>query len=315
MSNALQVVKNAPRRTPLAQVIREMIADGETGDKNGKCRGFGVIHVSQRGDREIDAIKLGSSEWTPEKLADRIEAKAKTYAQDLSGAQTFTLLAFYGDAKDYPEPQATHPFVINGNLGTDFDRYGSLTTEGPDAKGQMQQAMRLTEVIVQRVFGMASSLFEEQRLERQELRRENQELKAENREAFSLLRESIMQNTELSHQKRMQEMEYLRSTEERKMWFKFAPALINQIVGREVFPQGTADSALVDSIAEALDEKTIQKIAGELPPTLWGPLAARFESHIKKKRMNAEAQAKRLTEGAKKTDEEIDAEVRGDAKT
>ncbi len=297
MSTALQVVRNRPGKTALSEIIRSMIADGETGDKEGKCRGLGVVHVSQRGDKEVDAIKLGSAEWTPEKLGERIESKCRTYAQDLSGAQTFTLLAFYGDADKFPEPLASHPFVVNGNLGTDFDKYGSLTTEGADAKGVMQQGMRLTEVIVQRTFGMASSLFEEQRLERQELRRENGELKSENREAFGLLRESIMANTQLAHEKRMAEMEYARKTEERRAWFKFAPALINQLMGREIFPQGTADTALVESIADALKTEDIQLIASKLPPALWGPLASRFEQHTKEKRLNAEAH-KRLGEGS-----------------
>jgi hypothetical protein len=84
-----------------------------------------------------------------------------------------------------------------------------------------------------------------------------------------------------------------------------APPLINTITGREIFPQETSDTALLEAITEALmDGKTdpakIQQMASVLPATLQMTLFARMQEIAKKKndereelRTLAESQAKK----------------------
>lgn len=294
-SNALQVVRPAVQRTPLSDVIRLMIADGELGEKGGKCIGFSVLHVVQgTAGKEVDAIKLGGKDYTPESLADRIEARAKTHAQDLPGWQTFLLQAHYSE--NAGAPGASHPFGCNGRM-LNYDDQGNLVTEAADGKGALAQAMRLEEIIVQRTFGAISGFFEEQRLERQELRADVRESRRENREMFVLLRQAAMDSAQLSHQKRMEELEYQRGTAERQLVGKMIPALTNTIAGKEVFPQSMQDTSLVEGLIEALssdqvDEQQVRLMLGMLPPALAGPLTDRLHKALETKRLNSEARAR-----------------------
>ena len=66
---------------------------------------------------------------------------------------------------------------------------------------------------------------------------------------------------------------------------KFAPPLINTVLGKEIFPQSVADTALIDSIANHLSEEQIEMLATSnlFPPVVWGPLAQRLDHALKKK--------------------------------
>lgn len=55
-----------------------------------------------------------------------------------------------------------------------------------------------------------------------------------------------------------------------------APALVNSIAGREVFPQSSEDTALVDAIAEGVKPEQIAMLAHLVPPSLAGPLMDRL---------------------------------------
>ena len=83
----------------------------------------------------------------------------------------------------------------------------------------------------------------------------------------------------------MSKLQFERDTEERRKWLNFAPPLINTLLGRDIFPQSTADTPLVESIAESLTEADIMKLASSLKPELWGPLAHRFHGALQKKQL------------------------------
>jgi hypothetical protein len=48
---------------------------------------------------------------------------------------------------------------------------------------------------------------------------------------------------------RLEELRYVRETEERAMFGRLAPGLINQLTGKELIPQTHADSELLDALA------------------------------------------------------------------
>jgi hypothetical protein len=67
---------------------------------------------------------------------------------------------------------------------------------------------------------------------------------------------------------------------------KIAPALMNQVTGREIVPQNTADTAILEAIAEALDEDSLQQIMpvlAKIPPAAQGLLMSRLEQITKAK--------------------------------
>jgi hypothetical protein len=266
-----------PKRISLSEWIQGVLSDPF---KEGKCTALSLVHMQGSIPKEIYTVKLGGRDISPTELGSLFQGKAEGYVQEIPGVQTFNLLAFYNNESS---PQAEHPFIINSE-----NKFEGLATEPPTERGTLQQGMRLTEVIVQRVIGQISVVMNhtEAILTRSDRRMEH--LEEENREMFALMRDMLMQQANLEHDKRIKELEYERKTEERKQWLKFAPALINTIAGREIFPQSTADTALVESIADAISEEDISKIASVLPPQLWGPLASRMQSHLEKKRKNAE---------------------------
>jgi hypothetical protein len=264
------------RKVTLSQWIREALTDSE---KDAPISMMSLIHMVGAAEREIHSVKFGNKQWTDTELGQMFQHKAESYCQEIPGVQQFCLLAFYGND---PEPQARHPFLINGE--TDF---GGMATEGPTPNGMWAQGLRHLEVSTQLMLRQVGTLFETSNRTIELLGKQNHELMKENRDAINVVKEMLMDRANNAHQHTMQELEYQRSTEERKRWLSFAPPLINTILGKELFPQSTADTALIEAIADAISEEDIAKLAGVLKPELWGPLASRFGDVLQKKRLSA----------------------------
>jgi hypothetical protein len=290
------------KRTSLKDWIKESIDEGENGEKSGKIAAFALVHVNGNLEREIHTIKFNGKSHKIEDIASMFQHKAESYAQDLPGQQLFKVLAFYGGAA----PESALPFSVGGAT-----EYNGLATEAPDNRGMTQQGMRITESVVQRLFSERIVLFDQiqrygDRMERifDKMMQETVELKAENREMFSLLKEAAMDKVRSQHDLRMKEIQASKDAKDREMFFKFLPALANQILGREVFPESTADTALIETIAENLTQDDIMEIAKKLPPQLMGPLASRAAEIIQRRNAEKEAIAKSLPASGKMTPEQ-----------
>jgi hypothetical protein len=84
----------------------------------------------------------------------------------------------------------------------------------------------------------------------------------------------------------MERLQYERATGERAKWMGLLPAAINGITGKEIIPQGTADTQLLETIAESLDEEGILKLAnsGAIKPEIIPLIMKRFTQIIQRKR-------------------------------
>jgi hypothetical protein len=254
---------------------------------------FSLVHMVGQGEREIHTTKLGSKQWTARDLAALFRHKAESYCQEIPGVQSFCMLAFYGQ----DEPEARHPFMVSGE--TDL---GGLSTEGPDDKGWKMQGMRHLEAITQLNHRSIHHAIDTLAKLNENLMRENLDVRRENREGFALMKELIAAQALNKHEYRMKEMEFERSTEERKKWMSFAPSLVNTILGSEVFPQSTEDSSLLEAIADSLSEEDLIKLTSVLKPEILGPISARFEKHFKTKKLKA-ATATNLLKGKDPADD------------
>lgn len=268
----------------LASWIREAMADQ---DKDGQCSMISLVHMVGQQQKEIHTTKFGpGKQWNENELADMFRNKAETYCQEIPGMQTFQLLAFYGGRT---EPEAFMPFVVNVNQDT-----GGLATEPPTEQGKTQQSMRHTEMLLQQVYRRQQTLDEFTMSMITRLGGMVERLTEENHDAYNIVKEMLMQKALDDHNRKMDQLRFERETQERKKWMSYAPPLVNMILGREVFPQSTADTALVESIAESLNEEDITKLAGSLKPELWGPLAHRMHQFmLKKKKEQADLEAAR----------------------
>lgn len=292
------------KRQSLADWISEAMADD---DKDGPCRQLSLVHMSGgHSQREIHTAKIGDDKRNPGSLATMFEGKAHGYAQDLPGVQTFNLMAFYGTNE---EPQAFHPIMIAGE-----QNLPGLSTESPNAEGLAQQAMRHAEVAIKLLCNQTATLFDASLNTLAAVIKQNQMLMEENQEAFQIVKEYALEKTLNTHDLETKRLAFERQTGERKKLLSFAPALINTITGKEVFPQSASDTALLEQIADAIDPNDFAKLGGVVPPELMGPLAARFTQHIEKK--NAEQErVRKLAEQARVTSKNPELEAAGEVET
>lgn len=252
-------------------------------DKDDPISMMALVHMTGQQTREIHTTKFSSGKsWEAKALAEMFRGKAETYSQDLSGVQTFNLLAFYGGRS---EPQAAFPFIVNSVADP---ANAHLSTEPPTAEGKAMQGMRQTEMLFQQTYRRQAAQ-DDYTLRLLEIQnRMLSETMSENREMFVVMKEMMMTTALNQHQHKMKELEYQRSSEERKKFLTFVPPLVNTILGRDVFPQSTEDTALIESIADSLSEEDVMKIAGVIKPEMLGPLMARVEKALIKKRKEDE---------------------------
>ena len=288
------------KRKSLDTWIAEAMADT---DKEGKLSQIVLVHMVGLQQKEIHTTKFSTGKnWTARDLAEMFRNKAESYCQDLPGAQTFQLLAFYSKN----EPEAFQPFTINVSAVE-----GSLGTEAPTEQGRLQQVMRQYESLFQQTYR------KQQVLDDYTIRLLSQQgslidkLTKENQDAFTIVKEMLMERALSEHGMRMKELEYERRSALYEKVTGFAPALINTVTGREVFPQSAADTALIEGLADSLSEnateETIMQLAGLIKPELLGPLMSRLEQHEKKKEKQKKARKAAAIGAARSPDPEADA--------
>lgn len=284
----------ARSRQTLEQWIHEAIIDE---DKSKPITSLSLVHRAGVREQEIHTTNLGNRQWSAQELAKMFYGKAESYAAELPGTQTFNLLAFYGNN---PQWEAIKPFMVAGQ-----EELPGMATEQPTKEGLVQQAMRHTEAMTQAFMRQTQALTGAMQAMFEQVTRENISLRAENRDAVVIVRDAMLAMTGQRDEQKMKQLEFERASREREKWLSFGPAFINTILGREVFPQNTADTALIDAITDSLTEEDIHKLAGTgvIKPEIWGPLTARMAKSMERRRL-AKDQA---TAALAQVDPEVDA--------
>lgn len=262
--------------------IREAMTDE---DKDGECAAITLMHISGAGEKEVHTVRVGIKPLEPAALARLFRHKAEGYGGEMPGVQQFCLCAFYKgtDSKEIrPEPEARHPFMINGELD-----YGGLATEGPDAKGLVSQAMRHLEVQTQNYVRGNANIVEALSTLNSQLVTMNSKLMTEQHSMMELFKTVIVERAMDERKARMEALEHQRSSAERSKWIGMVPPLVNNIFGREVFPVGTEASSILERVA-MLDESQLKQVAAALPPDVWAPLASLLEKMLREKREQEE---------------------------
>jgi hypothetical protein len=280
-------------RKALATWIDEALVDK---DKSDRISALSLVHMIGQQRQEIHTVKIGASgSYDGAELEKLFRGKAESYAQDLGTVQMFALLAFYGkNTEEAVQPFTVTPAVNPENAG--------FLTEAPTAEGRLQQKMRWDDANQMAVYRRQQSLDEHsirlievqgRMLDRSQSMVER--LMTENMDAFTIVKDLLAEKQLSDHDRAMKRMEFERATGERQKLLQFAPVLINTILGREIFPQSTEDTALIETIAESLEPEHIEKLANMgLPPMLMGPLAARVMKAMEKKEQKAQEAQKVL---------------------
>jgi hypothetical protein len=262
-------------REAIREWIAERLADIE---QEGSLAALAVVHYDGQG-RENDVHKMlpTTKNWgDPDRMADIFDGIATRHARGIPGAQQFQMTAHYGSSA---KPLKFLPFMRSGALSFGPMPGGGLGTEPATQVGQTQQGMRMGEMVVQGMIGWARPVFEAGQQMIQYQGAQIVRLSEENRELFIALRDQLAETIKLAHDRRMAEMQFIRSTEERRRVFKLLPALVNATTGREIFPLSAEDTALIDTLCANVSEEEIKFLSsmiGQKNPELSGLIIQRF---------------------------------------
>lgn len=252
----------------------------------GKCTQFSLVHMLNGGSlkgKELDTAKLGNGRnWTEKDLAERFQGVADSYGQDLSGTQTFQVMAFY---EGNEQPQSF--FHITNQVADDD---GNMSF-APNAQGRAAQSMSQESKVFAQVYNKQSQLDSVAMGIINFIGEDNISLRKENRELQSIFFDFMKARLNENREHELKVMTYQRATEERKGLMRMAPALVNSITGKDVFPTATEDTAIIETLAETLPIEAVQQMAAMLGPQLGGVVLARFEKHAKAK-LQAELDAR-----------------------
>jgi len=246
----------------LEKWIREAMVDEREGNP---CRAIACVHKEGARDVEVYTVTFTSDKsWSAENLASLFESKAADHVAEIPGSQLFFLFAFYGDSN---EPRARRSFRVN-NSDVEFG-YG--TTEPPNPQGQLMQSMRHSEASFQFSFRHTQYLIETQYKMLAKLMEHNHVLVGDSAHVLEIAKQVVLERANFEREKLLENAK----KQERLELIKLLPPLANRVLGEEVFPQSTSDSKLVELLLSKLDEKSVQLLAGVLPPEVMGLIAAR----------------------------------------
>jgi hypothetical protein len=270
------------KRKPIDVWIRESMTDA---DKDGRLTSFALVVMLGMQEKELHVVKFKEGDdRKPQDLAELFRGKAETFCQDSSTATTFRLLAFYGGRSD---AEGIYPFTLTGQANTNST---GLMTEQPTAQGVLQQDMRFKEAWMGQVFNRqaqmdrTSDFRDERAIQREEMyTRMIAKLMNENMQAFDVVKDMMMKMAEIQFNRDMSLEDNRRKTQREDRLLKMVPPLVNQFTGKEIFPQNSEDTVLIEAIAENLTPEYIQFLSGILPPQLWAPLSARLDKYNKEK--------------------------------
>jgi len=258
------------KRKQMDKWIAEAIADP---NYEAPLSQITLVHMRGTVQSEIYTWKSSTAASTggadPKAIASLFHDKADTLSQDLPGLQTFNLLAFYGSA----QPQGQYIFVVRPEADT---QSSGLMTEAPTEAGMRQQGMRHLEAGQAQIYRrqQAQDEFGIRMIQQQNMMIER--LMTDRFDAVNVMTDMMMRVANNQHEMRMKELEMERGTQERQALMKLAPSLVNTIAGKEVFPQSSADTALIEQIAGVLTEEHIPKILElGLPDVVVAPLIDR----------------------------------------
>ncbi len=266
----------ARKRVTVEQAIKDALTDS---DKGKPCSAISLVHVKGLGTEEIHTKQLGGEPQDAEQLSAFFVSRATGFSQDLPGIQTFRLLFFYGGN----EPQGSHPFTaIEGELTAGGDV--PFSKHEPTPTGLLGQLMKHNEVIMSMQTDMVKGLT------LAALQREQQQ-RGEVMEAQMIVRDVIFNMRKEAHEHQMEQLKFQRETQERQMFGKALPSILNGLTGREVISENHADTELVDAMAMRVKPEQLKMLiaSGFIPQEMGALLAARFSKTLERQKAEAEA--------------------------
>ena len=126
--------------------------------------------------------------------------------------------------------------------------------------GQTSQAMRLLEQFAQGSFAQNKDNIETLKFLLKELIMRLKDTEENNRDLWVNLKGVLIELQKQTHEQKLKEITAQRMAEFQRQVIKLAPSLLNMMAGREVFPLSTADTQLIETIAEVATPSDLQML-------------------------------------------------------
>lgn len=256
-----------------------------------KCTALLCIQKIGSSDQEVWKLELPEGkQWDYKELGEIFVNKAAVRVQEEPGSHLFHMLAFFGGNL----PGDMFPFRVNSSA-----ELGGGATEEPTERGARAQSMRHAEAAFQSSFRHTQYLIQATLEMNRDLMKGMRESMSERADALELVQKVVLAHAANQSELRMKEMAYMRTVQLEAAAAKFLPALTNTIAGREVFPQSTEDTALVEMLLNSFGEDQIKLLAATLRPEAQAILATRAAAFYKAKREAEETAARAVTSNGK----------------
>ena len=254
----------------LEEYIYAALSDTVTNQEgtDSPCTQYALLHVDAVGHKEeIFAQSVAPGQAEAATIAELIHGRANIHASASPDRQTYELVFFYGDRR------ARKPFRFPIMAPLALGEHGA---EEANAKGLVRLATNAMQRTLEITFAQQNAASEQlvsmvdactrnmaQMTEKHE--RTKEELEA----AIWFIAQEKIREMDRSHEHRMNEIKRLSDADFKKRIMEFLPALANTLLGKEIFPAGMADTALLKAVMADLE-----KAGPSILPALQGALSA-----------------------------------------
>jgi hypothetical protein len=243
------------------------------------------------GKSEIQSTRLNDGkQWTADLLADLMIGRAEQSVQDKGGIKhEFDIEAYFDNNA---RSGAHHLFYVqDGELlsgGT-----ARNITDAPNAQGLVAMAMNNMSKAYAMIENMAKWSVESSIKREENYLKREREMHSELFDAYKIVREQMLQQEASGHEMRLKELQVKKSLQLQQELLKLSPLLLNTLSGQDLMPQQSADSVIVESMAEVLTPEMINGlVAGGIIPQEKAALLTMRLAQINEKKL-AEANALR----------------------
>lgn len=279
------------KRKSISVWIDEALVDPDKVKADGsvaRCCVMTLVHMNGSQQIEVHSMRFGTGKsWQGHDIAEFMRGKAEVYAQDLVGIQTFQILAFYEEDLS----PSRYIFTIAQSVDP------TTAVFEPTDAGERQQKNVWTTAILSQVYRRQEVMDQHAMRHIETLSVMLQRAVQAQESATEMCRELILQRVMSDREHELTMLDRQRKIDLQKGLFKIAPPLINTITGRNVFPQETEDTAIVEALCELDPEKVLGALGSMgVPNELAGVLMARVVKYHEKKRAEEklEEQSRRI---------------------
>jgi hypothetical protein len=287
-------------------------------EEGGELAAVVMYHHAGTGEIELHSMKTGHTKWkNAEAMAYTFDAIAVRHARGISGGggQQFDLRVTRGTEG---RPSAILPFIRVGAPNLGAGSMGGLSTEPPTPTGLTQQAQRWGEQITQQTFAQIAHLQVSQQKALDARDTKIEAMEKINGELWIACKGLLLELDKRRHAEKLAELSAARMAEFQKQVMMLAPALLNMMAGREVFPLNAADTATIDTIAAMASGEDLRMLTSVLSQKEGGAAIAatltdRFDQYHKRKAAEAATEKRLLNELPDRTYDEAERDAAGEA--